>query len=242
MKSTDCTKQILMECRNGIYANENRLPPETEIAKEMGVSRTAIRDSLAKLEEEGYISRKHGIGTIINHHVVDISVRMNMYCELSEIIRRSNMTPRLEYVKYDSVLAGPEIAGKMKIKKDDVMIRIERLFSANRKPAIYCEDYVRKSMIRLPYEDKKDLKEPVFVFLKKYADTEMFMNITEVSATSVNSEQSKAFRIPKGKAVLKYIEVGYDFAGNPVLFAKEFFLTDKIKHIMFKKKSLSEIR
>ena len=35
-------------------------------------------DCLSTLEQEGFISRKHGIGTIINQHVLDVKVRLDL--------------------------------------------------------------------------------------------------------------------------------------------------------------------
>ena len=49
---------------------------ELTLAKEMGVSRTLIRDCLSALEREGFISRKHGVGTIVNPHILNATTRM----------------------------------------------------------------------------------------------------------------------------------------------------------------------
>jgi GntR family transcriptional regulator len=39
---------------------EGRIPSETDLAVELGVSRTTIRDALSRLELEGTIIRKQG--------------------------------------------------------------------------------------------------------------------------------------------------------------------------------------
>ena len=69
------TKEIFQEIKSGIYSRADRLPSEPDIAKHFGISRTMVRDCLSTLEREGFISRKHGIGTIINQHVLDVKVR-----------------------------------------------------------------------------------------------------------------------------------------------------------------------
>ena len=40
-----------------------RIPPETELASDLGVSRTTVRDALSRLEHEGTIYRRQGAGT-----------------------------------------------------------------------------------------------------------------------------------------------------------------------------------
>ncbi|PWG61361.1 GntR family transcriptional regulator [Spiribacter halobius] len=44
---------------------ERRLPPERELARELDVGRRSVRDALARLEAEGIIWRKRGVGTVI---------------------------------------------------------------------------------------------------------------------------------------------------------------------------------
>lgn len=48
---------------------EGRLPSEPEMAEEMGVSRTTVRDALRSLEQIGVIERRPGRGTRLRKHV-----------------------------------------------------------------------------------------------------------------------------------------------------------------------------
>ena len=64
--------QLLSAMRNGEYAHSERLPRESALAVTLGISRTQLRDVLASLEREGFITRRHGVGTIINRHVLDV--------------------------------------------------------------------------------------------------------------------------------------------------------------------------
>ena len=46
---------LLEELRTGRYAQTDRLPAEVDLAAELGVSRTVIRDALSEMERAGYI-------------------------------------------------------------------------------------------------------------------------------------------------------------------------------------------
>ena len=48
---------LLEELRTGRYAQTDRLPAEVDLAAELGVSRTVIRDALSEMERAGYIER-----------------------------------------------------------------------------------------------------------------------------------------------------------------------------------------
>ena len=53
---------LLEELRTGCYAEADRLPAEVDLAAQLGVSRTVIRDALSEMERAGYIERVRGIG------------------------------------------------------------------------------------------------------------------------------------------------------------------------------------
>jgi len=60
-------KKALMEIIERKIANGDiKLPPEATLCKQLGVSRTVLRDVLSHLEALGYILRKRSKGTINN--------------------------------------------------------------------------------------------------------------------------------------------------------------------------------
>ena len=68
-RSPSLTDQVKAHIKERIVRGEfeaGRIPPETELASELGVSRTTVRDALSRLENEGSIYRKQGAGTFVN--------------------------------------------------------------------------------------------------------------------------------------------------------------------------------
>lgn len=59
---TDALDELLQDER---FAGSSRLPPERELASELGVSRRLLRQGLEKLEATGRIWRRRGKGTFI---------------------------------------------------------------------------------------------------------------------------------------------------------------------------------
>jgi GntR family transcriptional repressor for pyruvate dehydrogenase complex len=51
--------------RDGVIVHEERLPPERELAQQLGVSRTSLREALHELELKGLIDRRPGRGTLV---------------------------------------------------------------------------------------------------------------------------------------------------------------------------------
>ena len=51
--------------RDGRFAVGGKLPTETEIMAEFGVSRTVVREAISKLQAGGLVETRHGIGTFV---------------------------------------------------------------------------------------------------------------------------------------------------------------------------------
>jgi GntR family transcriptional regulator len=234
--SENVTQQILYEIQNGIYANADRLPPETEIAKRFGVSRTAIRDGLAVLEREGFISRKHGWGTMINKHVLKVRTRMDLEKEFLELIAEAGYQAKGIVLQTDFVEASEEIAAKLSVNPGDHLIRSIRVITADERPAIYAVDYIaEKNVIHKSY-DMKEFEKPIFEFIQKYCETEVTMDLSEVRAVAAPQEVANAFGIEKGRPTLYMDEIGYNFVGQPILYSEEYYLDGVLKHTILRKK------
>ncbi|MBF8720131.1 FadR/GntR family transcriptional regulator [Pseudomonas guariconensis] len=58
---SDLTQRILL----GIFKPGDKLPSESSIVREQGVSRTVVREALSKLQASGLVETRHGVGTFV---------------------------------------------------------------------------------------------------------------------------------------------------------------------------------
>jgi len=49
----------------GTLAPGEKLPPESEIVRQQGVSRTVVREAISRLQAAGLVTTRHGIGTFV---------------------------------------------------------------------------------------------------------------------------------------------------------------------------------
>ncbi|QEX22867.1 GntR family transcriptional regulator [Hypericibacter adhaerens] len=67
----------------GSYPMQSRLPPERELASQLGLSRSALREGLELLEAEGRIWRHVGKGTFVGERPLHGSVDLNLLSEVT---------------------------------------------------------------------------------------------------------------------------------------------------------------
>ena len=235
----ECSKSIsrllLREMKDGRFSECGRLPRETVLAETFGISRTQLRDALAQLEREGYITRRHGVGTIINRHVLQVKNRMDMETEFMDIIRQSGYTPNVSHIHMQDERADAFTAKKMKIPEGSEIVRICRICTADDKPAIYCEDVLEKRYVKGDYT-LKDLEPPIFIFLQKFCNIYAYMDLTQLHAVLSNDTVSEALEIPKGTPVLNMQEVDFDIDGNIILYSNQYFVDELFEQTVMRKK------
>lgn len=234
-QSKSIRAQLLTAMREGEYAHCDRLPRESVLSEKLGISRTQLRDILASLDREGFITRRHGVGTIINRHVLGAQARMDIEVEFLDMIRQSGRTPGVAFVRAADSAADEKTAGQLGIPVGTPMLRISRLCTADGRPAIYCEDLVEKAKIRRPYTDA-ELRQPIFDFLQKVCGLSSYLDLTDLRPVAASGDLAEVFQVPEGTPLLSMDEVDYDIDGAPVFVSREYFADGIFRHTVLRKK------
>ena len=227
--------QLLTAMKEGEFSNCDRLPRESVLSEQLGISRTQLRDILASLEREGFITRRHGVGTIINRHVLSVPARMDIEMEFLDMIRQSGYTPAIAFSSASEGAATEKEAELLGIKAGTPVLRFCRLCTADSRPAIYCEDVVEKSKIRETYTEE-DLHQSIFDFLQKFAGLYSYLDLTDLKPVVTDEHLSEIFQAAPGTPLLNMTEVNFDIDGQRVFCSDEYFADGFFRHTVMRKK------
>ena len=233
--SKEIRQKLIYEMREGKYSGEEKLPRETVLATEFGISRNHLRDVLAQLEREGFITRRHGVGTVINHHVIKVKNRMDIEAEFLDIIRQNGHEAAVSHVSFSEEAADRFVSEKLKISEGEPILRVCRICTADGRPAIYCEDIVEKRLIKREY-DRKDFEPPIFYFLQKFCDIEAYMDLTQLHAVVADEKVADALEVAKNTPLLNMEEIDYDIDGNIIFYSSQYFIDDIFEQTVLRKK------
>ncbi len=234
-QSRSIRTQLLSAMREGEYAHCDRLPRESVLSEKLGISRTQLRDILASLDREGFITRRHGVGTVINRHVLGAQARMDIEVEFMDMIRQSGHTPGVAFVRAAEGAADEKAAGQLGIPVGTPVLKISRLCTADGRPAIYCEDIVEKAKLRHPYTEA-ELRQPIFDFLQSVCGLSSYLDLTDLRPVAADAFLSGIFQLPEGTPLLNMDEVDYDIDGAPVFVSREYFADGIFRHTVLRKK------
>lgn len=227
---------LLADIREGRFKDADKLPPETELAAELGISRTQLRDGLSILEQDGFITRRRGIGTVINRHVVKVKTRMDLEVEFNVMVRLAGFESEMILLSVDVKTGDPHVTDKLEVPLNTPILTMSKLVTADGKPAIFCVDYVAFSIIKNFNYNREDLTLPVFHFLNKFCDTDVVMDLTVVKPILTDTFLSEMLQITEGTPLLLMEEQAYNIENKVVMYSDEYYANGFFEQTILRKK------
>lgn len=135
------TKRALMQYIHTLdLERDNKLPREEQLCELIGVSRVTLRSALNELASEGVVLRRQGKGTFVNRTCMSMTATLNPAMHFGDIIARSGYTPHIHMTGWEIFPASDEIAAGLQIKPSTACICAKKIFYADDRPCVYCED------------------------------------------------------------------------------------------------------
>ena len=204
------------------YAEGGRLPSENEMAAELGVSRGTVRQALAILQQEGFISREQGKGTFANPKVLGITARIDFAYEFSELIREAGFVPSFRLLETHATTASAEAVKRLYLEEGAPVIVMTKLIMANGDPAIHVREEVPVELIPVPY-DPAEMEQSLFYFLERHCKLELSYVLSEVIPSLAEGQAAEHLGAPAGSALLKFVEVFFGEKDQPFVLATVLF-------------------
>jgi GntR family transcriptional regulator len=139
--------ELLKAIHNDAFP-EGRLPPEAELAAQIGVSRTTIRAALQSLSDDGIVSRRRRHGTVVNRHVLRSSMGLNRLVSFRALIEQSGHVPSVDPQVHRAQAADDDAAEALGLEPGTPCLIVKRLLRAGGEPVIHITDTV--ALERLP--------------------------------------------------------------------------------------------
>jgi GntR family transcriptional regulator len=227
-------ESIVEAITNGQLHSGDRLPGESRLALQMGVSRATLREALRVMEEEGYVIRRHGIGTFVaKPSGIVVTSGIEELFGISENIRQMGLVPGSSFWQVDKIKANFLVAEKLQIQDENLITQIIRVRTANQRPVVYCEDYLAAESF--PY-----LQEPVsslFDFLEQRHKVSVAYAISEIIPITGDGQLTEHLGVSSSTALLLLDQVHFDKADKPVLYSRNYFRGDVFNFHVVRKRA-----
>jgi GntR family transcriptional regulator len=214
---------LLEELREGRFSKIDHLPAEVELAGQLGVSRTVIRDALSELEREGYIERVRGIGTVVNRHVLSLRSRIDQKLEYYPLIRNFGSYPHADGIQIQALGADHDLAASLELSQGEEVVCIRKRILADTRPVIYSIDYLPRSLFGTRDFNRLDLTPSVFDVLERECGQQPASNVAHIKASCGDDSIRAAMRLAPGEAMLLLDEVCYNRLCKPIMRSYSYY-------------------
>lgn len=226
--ASQATTILAERIRTQTYAPGSRLPSESELAAELGVSRASLRSALGRLAAEGLVLRKQGDGTYVNAHIERIPTRLGGLWNFTRLIENSGYTPRIQLLAQEVRPITEREMQVLALDEAEPALSLTRLFYADELPVVVTHTVVPLHVLHVRPEEC-DGALPLSEFVQRYHNTPISYTLFDIQAVLPDSDTCRLLRCA-ATPLLKLDQVFYDKMNQPIVFSEGFF-QDKVIHL-----------
>ena len=230
----DQVESILLDRINkGIYPPGEKLPSEVELAQELNVSKATIRSALAVLTSNGFIIRRHGIGTFVNKRAV-LANPLDLSHDFLSLISENGYEADFSEVNSRVIVPDETVRKKLEIPEKQQAYEVHKIFTADGEPVIYSKNFIPGWLYQgvMTEEEIQSPKstEPFFRFFREVCGHEMdyYLSGLEVGLAGEHPAIAELMGVDDCLPMLLIDEVGYSAEGRPLNYAVEYFFGNTV--------------
>jgi len=203
------------------YKNGKTLPNEVDLAKQLAISRTTLRQAINKLVFEGLLVRKKRTGTKVAQ--ASVSSKSNNWLSFSQEMKLRGILIRNFELHVTWVYPDETLANFFEIKTDRKILKMERVRGKPDEPFVYFVSYFHP---RVGLTGDEDFKKPLYEMLENDHSVIATLSKEEISAKAADTFIAAKLKIAVGSPVLFRKRFVFDQGERPIEFNLGYYKAD----------------
>jgi GntR family transcriptional regulator len=203
------------------YADGKLLPNEVDLAKQLAISRTTIRQALNKLVYEGLLIRKKGVGTKVS--ASSVSSKSNNWLSFSQEMRARGIPIKNFELHVSWTLPPESVANFFEIGGDKKILKLERLRGKPEGPFVYFVSYFHP---RVGLTGDEDFKRPLYEILEHDHMVVANLSQEEISAKAADKFIAGKLEVEVGSPILFRKRYVFDQGERPIEYNLGYYKAD----------------
>lgn len=193
------------EIARGAIAVGEPLPTEQALCEQFGVSRITVRRALADLADQGYIERRHGVGSFVRRPPG--STRRSAGGSYMDELRQTEFETEAQVLELGIRPTPPAIAGKLELGERTLHITRARRERRTGEPLMVTEAWLPAHLAEAITEDKLR-RSPLYRLLSDAGITVDRMQ-HEITAEIAGPRYAQLLDVAIGSAVLRVDRIAF---------------------------------
>ncbi|MGH2629175.1 MAG: GntR family transcriptional regulator [Actinomycetota bacterium] len=216
--------ELAARMSSGHIAPGSKLPPEPELAEEMGVSRPTLREALRSLEEDGLVTRTSGAGTYATHRP-RLRNNLDVNFGVTHAIASSGMRPGTIETAVHSEGATEEHAAALDLQPGDPVVILERVRTADDRPVVFSRDVASAARVSASEVASMPLDGSLYDRLERIGRP-VAHGVVTVEPARADRSIARRLRTKTGTLLMLLRQVDYGGDGEPLLLSLEHHLAE----------------
>src|SRR5437764_748639 len=208
---SDSARQVADLLRRQVLTEET-LPCEEELTAEFAATRNTVREALALLRDDGLITRRPGVGTVVVGHKYPHG--LNRLAGLAEVLREQGAVTN-EVRTAGPVPAPAVVAQRLGLPERSEVIYLERLRRVDDVPFSLDLTYLPLD-VGTPLLDCDLAGRDVFALIEETSGQRLGYADIDVEAPNADAETAAVLDVPAGAALLRWERLTHFASGRPV--------------------------
>jgi GntR family transcriptional regulator len=216
--------ELVSRIASGRIQPGSKLPPEPELAEEMGVSRATLREALRSLEEDGFVTRTRGAGTYATHRP-RLRNNLDVNCGDPEAIRAAGMRPGTTQSAIHTEAAADDEADTLDLESGDAVVVLERVRTADGRSVVFSRDVIAATRLPATELAAMPLDGSLYEILERHGQP-VAHGIVTVEPERADKALAKRLGVKAGELLMYLRQVDYGSEGEPLLLSEEHHLAE----------------
>lgn len=216
--------EIVSRLESGDISPGAKLPPEPDLAAELGVSRPTLREALRSLEEDGFVTRTSGAGTYVTRRP-RLKNNLDVNFGVTEAIRAAGMEPGTRDRLVRSASADAEEALALDLAEGEPVVVLDRVRTADGRPVVFSADVVPASRVSSSAIEKMPPEASLYDLVSEQGEP-ILHGIVTIEPVKAPREIAKRLGVKTGTLMLHLRQVDYGREGQPLMLSYEHHLAD----------------
>lgn len=212
---------IRQAVRDGRLKPLEALPPEREIAANLGVSRVTVRKALEGLVAEGLIQQRHGSGTFVAPQPHRIEEGLSHLTSFTEDMRARGNSTTSHWLERAVGAVTPEEAMHLTLSPGSRVARLARMRRSEALPIVVERSRVPVSIMPDPEIVEGSLYETLHNLGHRPVRA-----LQRISAVNLGEADAALLEVPAAAAALSTLRVAFDVQGRPVVMTRALYRSD----------------